>query len=60
MWHSCVDITSAQTALLIGINRNTVNRYFGWFRLEVFHHQFNQFQRVVGDIVYETKIALLG
>jgi len=50
MWHFCVDVTASQTALLTGINRNTVNRYYGLFRLAIFHHQLQQFQRVVGDV----------
>lgn len=50
MWHFCVDITAAQTALLTDINRNTVNRYFGLFRLAIFRHQHSQFQRVVGNV----------
>lgn len=28
----CADLTASQTALLLGLNRKTVNRYFGLFR----------------------------
>ena len=50
MWHFCVDVTASQAALLTGINRNTVNRYYGLFRLAIFRYQLKQFQRVMGDV----------
>ena len=50
MWHFCVDITAAQTTLLTGINHNTVNCYFGLFRLAIFRHQFIQLQQVMGNV----------
>jgi len=50
MWHFCVDVTASQTALLTGINRNTVNRYYGLFRLAIYRHQIKQFERMVGNV----------
>jgi len=50
MWHFCVDVTASQTALLTGINRNTVNRYYGLFRLAIYRHQLKQFERMVGNV----------
>ena len=35
MRHFCEDITASKTALLIDINRNTVNRYYNLFRLKI-------------------------
>ncbi|MGL5719726.1 MAG: IS1595 family transposase, partial [Alphaproteobacteria bacterium] len=29
------DITASKTAVLLGINRNTINRYYGLFRLKI-------------------------
>ncbi|MGL5784035.1 MAG: IS1595 family transposase [Alphaproteobacteria bacterium] len=31
----CEDITASKTAVLLGINRNTINRYYGLFRLKI-------------------------
>ena len=31
----CVDIRASKTALLLGINRNTINRYFNQFRKKI-------------------------
>ena len=31
----CVDITASKTALLMGINRNTINRYYNLFRQKI-------------------------
>ncbi len=31
----CADITASKTAILTGINRNTINRYFNIFRLKI-------------------------
>ena len=31
----CVDLTASKTAVLLGINRNTINRYFNLFRQTV-------------------------
>ena len=32
---SCADLTTSQAALLLGLNRKTVNRYFTRFRLAI-------------------------
>ena len=31
----CEDITASKTAILLGINRNTINRYFNLFRQKI-------------------------
>ena len=35
MDYFCVDITASKTALLLGINRNTINRYYNLFRQKI-------------------------
>ena len=37
-----VDMTATQTAEFLGLNRNTVNRYFGLFRARIAAHQAEQ------------------
>lgn len=38
----CADVTATQAAWLLGINRNTINRYYGMFRDAVFSYQEEQ------------------
>ena len=35
MLYFCEDITASKTAVLLGINRNTINRYFNLFRQKI-------------------------
>ncbi len=35
MRYFCEDITASKTAILLGINRNTINRYFNLFREKI-------------------------
>ncbi len=35
MRHFCEDVTASKTAILLGINRNTVHRYFNLFRQKI-------------------------
>ncbi len=35
MKYFCEDITASKTAILLGINRNTINRYFNLFRKKI-------------------------
>ena len=37
-----VDLTATQTAKLLGLNRNTVNRYFSFFRQLVISQAFKE------------------
>jgi len=46
----CLDITATQTSKLLGINRNTINKYFNKFRHLVYKYQTTQFQNIVGHI----------
>jgi len=48
--HYCIDVDATKTSLLIGLNRKTVNRYYMLFRLAIFEHQNQQFEKMVGEI----------
>jgi transposase-like protein len=45
----CVDIDASKAALLLGINRNTMNRYYQVFRLAIFAHQMQECGRIFGE-----------
>jgi transposase len=46
-----VDIPASKTALLLDINRNTINRYFNVFRALIYAHQMEELKRVIGGKV---------
>lgn len=50
MTHFCVDITADKTALLLGMNRKTVNRFYQMFREAIYIHQMEKFQSMVGEV----------
>ena len=50
LWHFVVDITATQTSELLGINRNTVNRYYGFFREIIYDYQMERFEKFVGKV----------
>ena len=50
MKHFCVDVSATQAAWLLGVNRNTVNRYYGLFRRMIYCHQMDQFCKLCGDV----------
>lgn len=45
-----LDLTASQTAIISGVNRNTVNLYFNKIRQHIFHHQVHELKELVGDI----------
>ena len=45
-----VDMTATQTAEFLGLNRNTVNRYFGLFRTRIAGHQAAQLALLRGTV----------
>lgn len=45
----CVDITASRTAILAGVNRNTVNHWFGIFRRAIYTHQMREFEKMFGE-----------
>ena len=48
--HFCVDIEASKTALLTGFNRNTINRWYGIFRHEIYRCQSEQKDLLYGSI----------
>ena len=44
----CIDIDATKTAQLLGLNRKTVNRYFGIFRILIHAHQTEEKAQFVG------------
>ena len=47
----CADLTATQAALVLGLNRKTVNRYYGLFREAVARHQEDEMGRLLGGVV---------
>jgi len=48
--HFCVDITASKTAILVGINRNTINYWYNVFRRAIYAHQMQEFKKIIGDV----------
>ena len=46
----CIDIEASKTAFLLGINRNTINRYYNIFRQAIFDYQTRELQRIIGVV----------
>ena len=46
----CLDLTATQTSLLLGINRNTINKYFNRFRQLIYKHQMLKMKKFVGEV----------
>ena len=46
----CADVTASQAALLLGMNRKTINRYYGKFRTAIYTKQEEDMQRFVGIV----------
>ena len=46
----CADVTATQAALILGMNRKTINRYYGAFRQAVFAYQEEQKAKFVGTV----------
>ena len=44
-----IDIDATRTAKLVGVNRKTINRYFGIFRVLIYIHQMNDFLKLMGE-----------
>lgn len=50
MWAFAVDLTATQTALFLGLDRKTVNRYYRLFRAAIHAHQSQQIADLFGII----------
>lgn len=46
----CIDIDATRTALLLELNRNTINHWFAIFRQEIYEYQTNQKRLLYGEI----------
>ena len=46
----CADLTASQAAVLLGLNRNTVNRYYGLFRAAIHAHQIALREQLQGVV----------
>jgi transposase len=46
----CIDVDATKTALLLDLNRNTINRYFTLFREAIYAHQQEICREFIGDI----------
>lgn len=46
----CADISATQAALLLELNRNTINRYYSAFRQAVFDFQEEQKDKIIGTV----------
>jgi transposase len=45
----CADITASKAALLLGINRNTINQYYNEFRRAIYAHQVKRGEKIFGE-----------
>ena len=46
----CLDLTATQTKSILGINRNTINRFFMLFRKLILQHQSIEFGAMIGEV----------
>ena len=47
IWHFVVDIPASKVSLIIRMNRNTVNRYFLFFRHLIYRNQMEEFHKSI-------------
>ena len=45
-----IDINASKTALLLNMNRKTINRYFMLFRQAIYHNRTQKFEKLIGEI----------
>ncbi len=46
----CLDLTAVQTSKLLGLNRNTINKYFNIFRKAIYQYQVSQKKQFIGKV----------
>ena len=46
----CLELTAVQTAKMLGLNRNTIDRYYQIFRKKITEYQDNNLQKLSGEI----------
>jgi len=47
--HFCVDILASKTAILVGLNRKTINHWYNKFRLAIYAYQIKMFEQMMGE-----------
>jgi len=47
--HFCVDIPASKTAILVGLNRKTINHWYKKFRLAIYAYQIQEFKKIFGE-----------
>ncbi len=47
VWYFCVDVEASKVSLIVGLNRNTVNRFYHLFRTVIYYQQIEEFKRVI-------------
>lgn len=45
----CLDILASKTALLLGLNRKTINHWYMIFRKAIYAHQMQEFEKIIGE-----------
>jgi len=45
----CADILASKTAILLSINRNTINKYYNEFRSAIYTHQMKECEKIFGE-----------
>jgi len=50
IWCFCVDVNATQTAILLSLNRNTINRWFNVFRRTIYIYQGAIKEQLIGNI----------
>lgn len=45
----CLDILASKSALLLGLNRKTINHWYNAFRLAIYAWQIQKFEKIIGE-----------
>jgi transposase-like protein len=43
----CADVEASKASILLGLNRKTVNRYYGIFREHIYRHQISRYNELI-------------
>ena len=46
----CLDILASKTALLLNLNRKTINHWYNVFRLAIYAWQIKEFEKIFGEV----------
>ena len=46
----CLDLVASKTALLLGLNRKTINHWYMVFRLAIYARQMQKFEKLFGEV----------